>query len=150
LRGTISREDYLEAILFLSEKSKRANGGIRSADVARHMDYSSTATLKGMDRLEKDNLIRRDEKRLIRLTEAGYARAVKIRERHMFFKEILMRLGMSAEAAEEAACEMEHGANDEVFELLKKFYAEALNKPCFKLGFCPRERSFQELSRDII
>jgi Mn-dependent DtxR family transcriptional regulator len=85
------------------------------------------ALLRMMDRLEKDNLIR--------LTEAGYARAVKIRERHMFFKEILMRLGMSAEAAEEAACEMEHGANDEVFELLKRFYAEALNKPCFKLGF---------------
>jgi Mn-dependent DtxR family transcriptional regulator len=141
LRGTVSREDYLEAILLLSQKSKKENGGIRAAAVAKHMSYSATSTIKGMQRLEKDNLIRYDESKLILLTDEGYKLASTIREKHVFFREALVRLGMAGEAAERAACEMEHGVNDEVFALLKKLWSEYLDKPCGLLGFCPRERT---------
>jgi Mn-dependent DtxR family transcriptional regulator len=140
LRGTVSREDYLEAIFLLSQKSKKEGGAIRSSTVARYMSYSTTATHMAMKRLDRDNLIRIDKSKLIYLTEEGCKLAVKIVEKHVFFRDALIRLGMDREAAERAACEMEHGINDEVFALLKDIWSSYLDKPCGRLGFCPRER----------
>jgi Mn-dependent DtxR family transcriptional regulator len=141
LRDTISREDYLEAIFLLSQKSKRANGGIRAATVAGYMGYSATATHRAMLRLEKDNLIRFDNSKIIYLTEEGYSRAMKIYEKHMFFAWFLMKFGgMDTKEAEDAACEIEHAISDRVFELFKDFHTEYQSRPCGKLGFCPRER----------
>jgi Mn-dependent DtxR family transcriptional regulator len=139
LRGTVSREDYLEAIFLLSQRSKREDGSIRAAAVAEHMSYSATATHKAMLRLEKDNFIRFGKSKLIYLTDEGYKLAATIYEKHVFFREMLVHLGMDREIAERAACEMEHGVNDEVFALFKKLWSEYLEKPCGRFGFCPRE-----------
>jgi Mn-dependent DtxR family transcriptional regulator len=141
LRTTNSRDDYLEAILLLSQASKRSDGAIRTPQVARHLNYSLSATYNAVERLEKHGLVRFDKPKLIYLTEEGYDIAIAVHEKHIFFKAALTQLGMDSDAAEHAACEIEHGVDAEVFELLKKRWSEYMGRPCGKLGFCPRERS---------
>jgi Mn-dependent DtxR family transcriptional regulator len=143
MRGTISRDDYLEAILLLSQESKRPDGAIRTPDIARHLHHSVSATHNAVDRLAKHKLIRLGRPKRIYLTEEGRYIAIKVREKHVFFKTALMRLGMDSESAERAACEIEHGVNDAVFELLKKLWADFSEKPCGELGFCPREHALR-------
>jgi Mn-dependent DtxR family transcriptional regulator len=104
------------------------------------MNHSVSATHDAIDRLERAGWIRFGKPKLIYLTEEGYKLAITIYEKHMFFKAALTWFGMDSETADRAACEIEHGVNDEVFELLKNRWSEYLARPCGKLGFCPRER----------
>jgi Mn-dependent DtxR family transcriptional regulator len=125
-----SREDYLETIFLLG----RDGAPVRSADVARAMNYSPVSVGNAIMRLAKDSAVRIDHLKHIHLTEKGYECAVKTYEKHIYFMNLLMSLGMEPEKADEEACGFEHAVSDETFEFIK----EALNKrACGHLGFCP-------------
>jgi Mn-dependent DtxR family transcriptional regulator len=61
-----------------------------------------------------------DENGFITLTEAGELLAKKILERHRVLTEFLVRIGVSAETADDDACKMEHVISDETFEKMKE------------------------------
>lgn len=111
-----SGEMYLETILILS----KSNGQVRSVDISEYMNFSKPSVSRAMGILVKQNNIVIDSKGYITLTEKGKEIATKIYERHILIKNVLLKLGVSENTAEEDACKIEHIISDETFEALKK------------------------------
>ena len=63
-----------------------------------------------------------DENHFLHLTDVGREVAEKIYERHCFFTERLIALGVNPETAETDACRIEHVISAESFEHLKKSF----------------------------
>ena len=110
-----SGEDYLEAILVLQKKL----GMVRSVDVARHMGVSKASVTRATTILRKDGFLKMDREHYIYLTSAGRVTAEKIYERHQFFTNRLIAVGVEPKQAEQDACRMEHAISDESFAKLK-------------------------------
>ena len=60
-----------------------------------------------------------DEDGYFHLTEDGREVAEKIYERHQFFTEQLVAVGVDRETAERDACRIEHAISEETFQKLK-------------------------------
>lgn len=114
-----SAEDYLESILMLSRESEI----VHRIDVAKRMEVSQAAVNKAVKLLCEKEYVYEDGKHLY-LTEKGRAYAEAVYERHCIIREYLIACGVSATAAEEDACNMEHVISEETFMVMKK----ALNK----------------------
>ena len=113
-----SGEDYLEAILVLQKK----RGLVRSVDVARHMEVSKPSVSHAVATLRDGGFLTMDEDHFLHLTDVGREVAEKIYERHCFFTERLIALGVNPETAETDACRIEHVISAESFEHLKKSF----------------------------
>ncbi len=110
-----SGEDYLEAILIIKNKK----GYVRSIDVAGFMNYSKPSVSHAVSILRDGGFIDVDDNGYLNLTDSGRAIAEKIYERHVFFKEKLMKAGVDEKTAEEEACRIEHDISDDTFRKLK-------------------------------
>ena len=113
---TPSGEDYLEAILVLHKKM----GMVRSVDVARHMEVSKPSVCVAVNTLKEGGFLTMDENHFLHLTDVGREVAEQIYERHCFFTERLIALGVDPKTAEADACRIEHVISTESFERLKK------------------------------
>lgn len=112
-----SGENYLEAILALSEK-----GPVRSIDVAQHLGFSKPSVSRAMSILKSAGMIIMDKNNQILLTEAGRKKAEAVYERHCLLSHFLEQiLGVSAEIASADACRIEHVISAETFERIKDF-----------------------------
>ena len=114
-----SAEDYLEAILML----KQRNGHVRSVDVAEELGYSKASISVAMKKLRENGYIAMD-KEGITLLPSGEAIAEHIYERHKFFTELFISIGVNPKTAREDACRIEHGISDETFSKLKEALAK--------------------------
>lgn len=110
-----SQEDYLEAILVLQIKT----GEVRSVDVARHMNFSKPSVCHAVKQLKGKGLLDVHEDSSLHLTEEGRRLAEGVYERHRFFTDYLIEMGVSAEQAENDACKIEHIISEESFQALK-------------------------------
>lgn len=110
-----SGEDYLEAVLMLQKK----NGMVRSVDLARHMGFSKPSISHAVRVLRDGGFLTMDEDGYLHLTDAGREVAEKIYERHRFFTNNLIEMGVDPETAEADACRIEHVISDESFQKLK-------------------------------
>ena len=110
-----SGEDYLEAVLILQKKQ----GMVRSIDLARHMGFSKPSISHAVGVLKNGDFLTVDEDGYLNLTNAGREVAEKIYERHQFFTEQLVAVGVDRETAERDACRIEHVISEEAFEKLK-------------------------------
>ena len=113
-----SGEDYLGAILVLQKKK----GMVRSADVARHMDVSKPSVCHAVATLRKGGFLLMDEDHFLHLTDLGREVAEATYEKHRFFTDRLIEVGVDPEIAERDACRMEHVISQESFEHLKDAY----------------------------
>lgn len=111
-----SGEDYLEAVLVLQKKL----GEVRSVDIAHYIGVSKPSVCHAVNVLCNGGFLTRNNKHVIALTEEGRKIAEKIYERHKFFKEQLISVGVSPNIAETEACRIEHCISDESFLKLKK------------------------------
>ena len=109
-----SGENYLEAILALSEK-----GPVRSIDVAQHLGFSKPSVSRAMSLLRENGYVVMDDVGLLTLTPAGMEVASRIYERHRLLTQWLIRLGVSPQVAAEDACKIEHDISAETFRCLK-------------------------------
>ncbi len=116
LFGNESAENYLEAILILSQKLPV----VRSVDIANEMDFKKSSVSIAMKNLREKKMITVTDAGFICLTEEGKEIAEMIYERHRFFTDTLVSLGVPREIAAEDACRMEHVLSKESFEALKK------------------------------
>ena len=110
-----SGEDYLEAVLILQKKQ----GMVRSIDLARHMGFSKPSISHAVGVLRDGGFLTMDEDGFLHLTEDGREVAEKIYERHQFFTEQLVAVGVNRETAERDACRIEHAISEEAFQKLK-------------------------------
>ena len=124
-----SGENYLEAILALSEK-----GPVRSIDVAQYLGFSKPSVSRAMTLLRENGYVVMDDIGLLSLTPAGLEVAERIYERHRLLTQWLIRLGVDPEIAAEDACKIEHDLSPETFEVLKRH----------SQGLTPQSKPFQE------
>ena len=110
-----SGEDYLEAILVLKKKK----GMVRSADVARHLEVSKPSVCHAVATLKKGGFLLMDGDHFLHLTDLGREVAEDTYEKHRFFTEMLVAVGVDLVIAERDACRLEHVISKETFERLK-------------------------------
>ena len=114
-----SGEMYLETIYILSKK-----GSVRSLDIAEYMGFSKPSVCRAVGLLKEGNYILMGKDGYITLTPSGKEIAERIYERHTFFSNLLMRLGVDEETAVADACKIEHDISTKSFEALKKYAEE--------------------------
>ena len=110
-----SAEDYLESILLLSGQSEE----VHRINVAKALKVSGAAVNKAVKLLCEKGYVYEDGKHLY-LTKQGTAYAEAVYEKHCIIKEFLIRNGVSAATAEEAACHMDHLLSEETVEMMRK------------------------------
>ena len=111
-----SAEDYLEAILRLSQKG----GGVRSVDIATMLSVSKPSVSHAMKLLREDGYIAMDRYGTVTLLDKGAEIANRIYERHTVLTTMLESLGVPSEIDRADACKMEHDISDESFARIKE------------------------------
>src|SRR6201995_1128988 len=101
-------EDYVELISDLL-----ASGGeARPTDIARRLGVSHATAIKTIGRLKREGLASAKPYRGVFLTEAGHSLAERGRARHRVVVDLLLAVGVPAEAAEKRAEGIEHHVSD--------------------------------------
>ena len=111
-----SLEDYLEAILILSQKSSV----VCSIDIAAELDFSKPSVSVAMKKLKIKDYISVSAEGYITLTDSGHELAEKVYERHRLLTAWLVHLGVDPKVAAVDACKMEHDISPESYEAMKK------------------------------
>ena len=120
-RSSAVQEDYVELIADLMA----AHGEARATDIAKRMGVTHPTALKSITRLKREGLVTSRPYRGIFLTEAGQALAQRVRARHRLMVEVLMAMGVPAEAAEADAEGMEHYASEVTLAAFSRFLRQA-------------------------
>ena len=115
-----SAEDYLEMILMLSEEK----GYVRSVDIAAGLAVSKPSVSVAMKHLRENGYIVMDKDNYITLTDTGLEIARRIYDRHKALTEILIRIGVSPEVAQQDACKVEHDISAETYEAIVRKLGE--------------------------
>ena len=112
-----SAENYLETILILS----KCRPVVRSVDIAEELGFKKSSVSVAMKNLREKKHITVTREGVIYLTQTGLQIAEMIYERHEFFTDWLIRLGVDPQIAAQDACKMEHVFSPESFEAVKKY-----------------------------
>ena len=119
-----SGENYLEVILEL----EREAGVVRSVEIARRVGVSRASVSKALGVLRDLGLVEPSYYGDVVLTEAGRARAQRVRRRHDLLSRYLRDvLGVSDETAETDACRIEHVVSDELIEIIAAYLQQEDN-----------------------
>lgn len=120
MRSNESAEDYLEAILMI----KNEKGSVRSIDIAHSLSFTKPSVSVAMKSLREKGYITVDDLGHISLTDAGYAIASKVYERHDIISRALMAIGVDEETALSDSCKIEHDLSDISFSKIKEYLAK--------------------------
>lgn len=110
-------EDYVELIADLLT----ASGEARPTDVARRLGVSHPTAIKTISRLKREGLATGKPYRGIFLTDKGQKLATRVRARHRLVVDVLLALGVPAEAAEADAEGIEHYVSETTLEAFGHF-----------------------------
>lgn len=113
-----SGQNYLEAVLMISEKKK----DVHAIDIVNELNFSKPSVSIMLKKLENGGYLTIDGNNHLHLTESGMEIAKKIYERHLVLTDILKHLGIDDKIAEEDACKIEHDLSDVTFEKIKEYY----------------------------
>ncbi len=109
-------EDYLEAILMLTEKNRT----VRSIDIAEHLNVKKASVTYATPKLKYLNYNVMDNHGFITLTESGLAIADSILRRPHLLTQFFMNLGVDVTIATEDACKVEHDLSEATFDAICK------------------------------
>ncbi len=118
-RSATLLEDYVELIADLLAN----RGEARATDVAKRLGVTHPTAVKSIARLKREGLVTARPYRGIFLTEAGHLLAERVRVRHRLMVELLLAVGVPAEAAEADAEGMEHHASEATLAAVTRFLA---------------------------
>ena len=123
---TASLEDYLEAI-FQIVQDKQA---VRAKDIGERLEVGRSSVTGALHALADRGLINYAPYDVITLTAKGSSVAKQIVRRHEALQDFCVKvLSVDAEAAEAAACKMEHAVSEEVLERFVEFVEYVDNSP---------------------
>ena len=114
---TQSLEDYLEVIHVLLQTNKIA----RVRDIAAALTVKMPSVARAVAELKKLGLVSQEPYSGVELTEEGKRVAVVILNRHLLLRQFLIHLGVSEEAANEDACNMEHILSAETLAKIEEY-----------------------------
>jgi DtxR family manganese transport transcriptional regulator len=116
-QSTALLEDYAELIADLL-----ASGGeARATDIARRLGVSHATAIKTISRLKREGLATARPYRGVFLTEAGERLAARVKSRHRLVVDLLLSVGVPAEAAEQDAEGIEHYVSDATLQAFSRF-----------------------------
>ncbi len=116
-QSTALLEDYAELIADLLATT----GEARPTDIARRLGVAHATAIKNIARLKREGLATSRPYRAIFLTEAGEAMAGRSRSRHRIVVDLLLAVGVPAEAAEQDAEGIEHHVSDTTLAAFARF-----------------------------
>lgn len=122
-RSTAVLEDYVELIADLLATT----GEARPTDIARRLGVSHPTAINTIARLKREELATARPYRGVFLTEKGEALANRVRARHRLVVDVLLALGVPAEAAEADAEGLEHHCSEATLKAFARFL-QARNK----------------------
>jgi Mn-dependent DtxR family transcriptional regulator len=111
-----SSEDYLEAILLLSQELEF----VHQIEVARKLNVSQPAVQKALKILRSNGYITTDGLHIY-LTEQGKTYAQDIYHRHCTIRTFLTLHGVGEQDADYDACEMEHALSPATFAMMEEY-----------------------------
>ncbi len=120
-RGAAMLEDYAELISDLIA----AGGEARATDVARRFGVSHATAVKTIARLRREGLATGKPYRSVFLTDAGQELADRVRARHRLVVDLLLAVGVPADAAENDAEGIEHYVSDATLQAFAGFLRRA-------------------------
>jgi DtxR family manganese transport transcriptional regulator len=110
-------EDYVELIADLLASV----GEARPTDIARRLGVSHATAIKTITRLKREGLATARPYRGVFLTENGQELASRVRARHRLVVDVLLALGVPAEAAEADAEGIEHHVSEATLRAFGRF-----------------------------
>jgi DtxR family transcriptional regulator, manganese transport regulator len=116
-QSTALLEDYVELISDLLG----SGGEARPTDIARRLGVSHATAIKSIGRLKREGLAVAKPYRGVFLTEAGETLAERVRLRHRLVVDLLVAVGVPAEAAEQDAEGIEHHVSDTSLAAFSQF-----------------------------
>lgn len=116
-----SGENYLEAILIIKQRQET----VRSIDLAKEMNFTKASVSRAVNKLKEDLFITVDDNGYLELTDKGLDLATKIYERHRFFTDFLIYLGVDKNIAAQDACKIEHVLSAESYHAMKNYLTKA-------------------------
>lgn len=119
-----SAEDYLEAILMLTERK----GYARSVDVANELGFSKASVSVAMKKLRESGHVEMAADGGLTLTETGLEVARRIYDRHRLLTDFFVRLGVDPKTAARDACRVEHDLSEETFSRLVEHARKKIEK----------------------
>lgn len=112
-------EDYLEAILMITESDGRA---ATLDEIAAALDTEKEVTGTTVSSLVEEGYLERAENGAVRLTGKGSSLATRVTRKHRVLQCFLTEmLGVDEDAASREACTLEHGISDETIERLSSY-----------------------------
>ncbi len=115
LHLTMANEDYLEAMVRIEiEDGLDEGAGIRSVDVAQHLNVSKASVNKAITALKAQGLVEQSHYGKVMLTPQGREIGAAVWRRHRILRTFLTEeLGVDFETADVEACEMEHALSED-------------------------------------
>jgi DtxR family manganese transport transcriptional regulator len=110
-------EDYVELISDLHA----LNGEARPTDIARRLGVSHATVIKTIGRLKREGLAVAKPYRGVFLTGSGEILAHRVRSRHRVVVDLLLAVGVPADAAELDAEGIEHHVSDTTLAAFARF-----------------------------
>ena len=119
-QSTALAEDYAELIADLLASA----GEARPTDIARRLGVSHATAIKTIARLRREGLATSRPYRGVFLTPDGEALAARVKARHRLVVDLLLAVGVPAEAAEQDAEGLEHHVSDVTLAAFSRYLAE--------------------------
>lgn len=116
-RSAALLEDYVELIADLLN----TNGEARPTDVARRFGVSHATAIKMIARLKREGLATGRPYRGVFLTQEGQKLATRVHARHKLVVDVMLALGVPAEAAEADAEGIEHHVSEATLKAFAQF-----------------------------
>ena len=117
-----SGEMYLETIYLLHKENKI----VRAVDLAKAMDFSKPSVSRAVHNLKDNGYLEIEEDGNLKLTDEGVELARNIYEKHVFFSNFFIAIGVDEETAVEDACALEHVISDETFQKIKQYVSKSI------------------------
>jgi len=122
-----SGEDYLEAILRISEET--GSEKVRTTDIANKLGVSKPSVSRAMGVLRDDGYIEQESYGDIVLTDDGRTIAEGVFDSHKLLTAFLYEIiGVSLDTAEHDACLIEHDISAETKKRLSEYYKKVCGK----------------------
>ena len=106
---SMANEDYLESIYRIMAEQDAFDEGIRSVDVAEHLEVSKASVNKAISTLKEHGMVEQTRYGRVTLNERGREYGKDVWHRHRTLRMFLVKgLGVDEKTADEEACQMEH------------------------------------------
>ncbi len=110
-------EEYLEGIYRLQERS----GTARTSDIVKLLQVVPGTVTNTVERLERDDMLRHERYKGVKLTDKGRKIALSVIRRHRLSERLLTDfIRVDWDKAHDAACKLEHSISTDVAKKLEK------------------------------